>query len=88
MIWYSNLYMIPIELTPDQIATCTHQGDCTENVQATVAEIADQLSMVNPEDIADELQEFGAWSEDELSNHQDNLERLVWTAACDLSEES
>lgn len=35
---------------------------------------------------ASELAEYGAWDQDELSDHDANLARLVWSAANDLSE--
>ena len=33
------------------------------------------------------LSEYGAWDADELANHDDNLERIVWLAANDVAED-
>ena len=35
----------------------------------------------------DYLKGYGAWGDDELSDHTANLERLVWLAGCNLSED-
>jgi hypothetical protein len=36
--------------------------------------------------IVRELREYGAWDDDELKNREDNLQRLLWTTACDIRE--
>lgn len=42
---------------------------------------------LDPEKVRAELKEYGAWDSAELSNHADNIRRLVWIAAGDISEE-
>lgn len=32
------------------------------------------------------LYEHDCWSDDELKDHQENLKRILWIAACDLAE--
>jgi len=46
-----------------------------------------QLAKINPELLRAELKEYGAWSPEELADHEDNLDRLVWIAGCDIREE-
>jgi hypothetical protein len=48
--------------------------------------IANQLAALDPAIVASELKEFGAWDSTELSNHADNLMRLLWIACADLVE--
>lgn len=40
----------------------------------------------DPTDCADYLRGYGAWEDSELKDHESNLDRLVWIAACDLAE--
>lgn len=40
------------------------------------------------ESIRQELSEYGAWDNDEVCDNPQNMLRLVWLAACDISEQS
>jgi hypothetical protein len=40
----------------------------------------------DPEQAKAYLRPFGAWDEEELANHQQNLDRLVWIIGCELRE--
>jgi len=48
--------------------------------------VHDQLSQLAPKQVADRLKEYGAWSDEELANHDMNLTRLLWLACCDVAE--
>ncbi|MGO4441370.1 hypothetical protein [Rhizobium sp. RAF56] len=67
----------------DALLDCGAPGDASEAVGHVLAtfevsgEIADCRAMLRP---------YGAWEDAELSDHQTNLERLVWLAGCDLRE--
>lgn len=39
-----------------------------------------------PEDCRNMLRPYGAWEDDELQDHDENLRRLVWMTGCDLRE--
>lgn len=79
---YFNRFII--EMPEQAVRDCSHQGACDEDV----AYWADKLKIdVAPEAIRQELKEYGAWNEEELSNEQDNLERIIWIAAGDIQEE-
>jgi hypothetical protein len=41
---------------------------------------------MDPATLAAELREYGAWDDDELSEHDANLERILWLACGDISE--
>jgi hypothetical protein len=66
----------------------SHQGQCDEDISylLTVPYIKKQLEKIRPELIAECLKEYGAWDSQELSNHEDNLSRLLWIACGDLVE--
>ena len=75
--------------TLDDARYCAHHGDCTPEVQETVGLdwMASQLEKIDPDVLRSELSEYGAWGSDELVNHADNLERIVWLAANDVAED-
>lgn len=68
---------------------CAHQGECLPEVQETMGLdwMASQLAKVDPEDLRRDLAEHGAWDDEELADHDANLERLVWIAANDVAED-
>ena len=88
--WYDGSGRICLYFpTLDDAQYCAHQGDCLPEVQETMGMdwMAPQLAEVDPDDLRRHLAEYGAWDEDELSSHDDNLERLVWLAANDVAED-
>lgn len=88
MKYYSSMFMIPLNLTKAQAASASHQGECDADVEAlcNVPSVARQLAKIDPTTLAKELREYGAWDDVELADHQQNLRRFVWCAACDISE--
>lgn len=82
---YSSYFeRFEIELTEEQALTCAHQGDCYDDVLYTLKEL--NLD-IDPYDLKNELREYGAWDEQELSDHDMNLARIVWIAAGNIKEE-
>jgi hypothetical protein len=49
--------------------------------------IADQLAKIDQFVLSSELKEYGAWEGEELSDHGLNLQRILWLAACDITEQ-
>ena len=43
-----------------------------------------RLAKIDPAILRDELREYGAWDENELADHDQNLQRLLWLAAGDI----
>lgn len=80
--------MIHLSMTKAQAASASHQGQCDQDVDALcrVPAIARQLRKIDPATLAKELKEYGAWDSMELSDHEANLRRFVWIAACDIIE--
>ena len=79
-------YIDGIEMTKKQARAMTHPGPCDADVKegANIPSIKRQLAKIDPEQLRKELREYGAWDDEELSNHQDNLERILWIAAGDI----
>lgn len=72
------------DMTREQAAQCSHQGECIHDVEAVIPEL--DLSGIDPEELRIELSEYGAWDDEELSNHDENLNRWVWLCACDIMD--
>lgn len=67
-------------------------GDNSEAVAYWVDEVRKQVETDNfpnrptQESIVKELSEYGAWDDEELSDHEQNWHRLLWCAANDIAE--
>jgi hypothetical protein len=46
-----------------------------------------QLQKLDRALVASELREYGAWDSDELADHAQNLQRLLWIACGDIAEQ-
>ena len=88
MYWTESLGRIELQITKNQALTCSHAGQCVDDVEALMKtpSIARQLKKLDAAIVAACLKEYGAWNDQELSNHNDNLTRLLWCACCDISE--
>jgi hypothetical protein len=80
---------IELEMTMEDALSASHQGQCDDDVLALskVPRIAEQLARIDPELLRAELKEYGAWDSQELSDHDQNLQRILWLAAGDIREE-
>jgi hypothetical protein len=66
-----------------------HQGQCDDAItyiRRTEKRIEKQLQAIDPELLKSELTEYGAWDDDELADHDANLDRTLWLACGDLAE--
>ena len=88
--WFSSSGRLNLTFpTLEDAQCCAHQGDCLPEVQETIGLdwMASQLAKIDPDVLRAELDECGAWDDEELANHDDNLERIVWLASNDVAEE-
>ena len=71
------------QLPPECIADCSGSGDKTDNVKFWVEE----LNFDGPVELFKEyLDGFGAWDDEELKDHEENKQRVLWTWACNCDE--
>jgi len=79
---------VSISLTVAQIAACSHSGPCDDDVARVCAELGfgGIGASRTPDLIRRELNDYGAWDDSELLDDAANLRRIVWIAACDLSD--
>lgn len=90
MFWFtSSSGRIEFQMTLEQARSASHSGQCDEDVLALskVPAIAEQLAEIKPNVLAAELKEYGAWDAEELADHAQNLQRILWLAASDIREE-
>lgn len=89
--WYtSGSGQIEIEMTLEQARTASHPGPCDSDVSALSQdpEIKKQLDEIDPSQLYAELAEYGAWDEVELQDHAENLQRILWLAAGNITDEN
>jgi len=79
-----------IKMTLSQAEGGSHSGRCDDDVKALsdCPKIRRQINKISPADIAAELKEYGAWDETELQDHDANIQRILWIAAGNISEEN
>ena len=86
--WTDSYGRLELKLSLDQAAKGYHRGACDADIAALMEDqtVSSQLSKLDPEIVRDCLQEYGAWDQEELSNHKENLARLLWIACGDIQE--
>ena len=83
-------YIGELELPESVVDQCSHSGDCFPDIVECIKipMIENQLKALDPEKLAKELKEYGAWEPEQLAIHEDNLQRILWIAACNIDEEN
>ena len=86
MIWSSSSGRIELNIPKGLASIGYHSGACDSDIAELMEldSIKAQLSGIPPQVLSEELREFGAWDDLELSNHGDNLARILWIACGDL----
>lgn len=90
MYWSSSSGRIELMMTLRDARGASHQGQCDEDVKLLSEQprISRQLRKIKADELRAELKEYGAWDERELSDHDQNLQRILWLAAGDVLEEA
>ena len=78
-----------LNLAPDEVQAVSHQGDCHADAAyaVTLPYIVSQLDEIGADALRDELREYGAWDDEELSDDDANRIRIVWIAAGNIQED-
>jgi len=71
-----------IDLTQEDAETGSHSGSCDDDIAwlRTQTRVQEELDRIPADDLRAELKEYGAWSEEELADHENNLDRILWLA--------
>lgn len=64
-----------------------HRGNCDNDIETALPEFEEQFKTIDSADIRQELKEYGAWDEEELSDDYENKKRILWIAASNIVEE-
>lgn len=82
LTYYFNRFEVTLPL--QCVIDCSHQGKCDDDVKFWLKKLN---LVIFPDDLRKELKEYGAWDEIELSDHESNLNRILWITACNLKED-
>ena len=70
-------------LPQECIDDCSHSGQCIDDVQYWIKKLDFDF---DKEQGISYLKEYGTWDDQELDNHEDNKERVLWIACGDMSD--
>lgn len=86
--FYTSSGKIVLRLNLDDAKCGSHQGDCGDDIDnlRLVKYISRQLDKIDEQELISELNGYGAWSDEELSDHSRNLDRILWIACGDIVE--
>lgn len=89
MYYTSGSGRIELQITKNQAEIGSHSGSCDNDIAylRTLPAIKSQLDKIDAKILASELDEYGCWNTKELSNHDDNLTRILWIACGDILEQ-
>ena len=74
-----------LNITKAQVLSAYYSGGMDDIAAlAKVPGIARQLKKLGPDQVRAELAEYGAWNEEELQDHAENLQRVLWCGVCDI----
>ena len=87
--WTGDSGRIKLEFRPEDITHVCRSGANDDYVEDVVRlpRVRDQLMKLDSDSVRGILREYGAWDDDELRNHVQNLHRLVWIALWDCKDE-
>ena len=82
-------YIGEIELTKKQAEKGSHSGQCDNDIAELkqVPKIKKQLAVIDAIQLKNELKEYGAWDDEDLKDHEENLTRILWLACSNIVEE-
>ena len=88
MIYTTGSGKIEINITKKQALKGYHSGQCDEDIAELrqAPAIKRQLAKLDKAVLIDELRHWGAWDDEELQNHDENLDRFLWLACADIVE--
>ena len=88
MYWTDGSGRITLQITKAQALIGCHPGECDNDISALrkTPSIRRQLARLDPDHVSHALREYGAWSEEELNDHESNIARLLWIACGDITD--
>src|SRR6478736_4299547 len=82
-------YIGSIELPVEIVEMCPISGEADSAIafMRTLPEVISELSEIDPEKLRLELKEYGAWEPEDITNHNTNLDRILWLACGNIQDE-
>ena len=86
---WTSFNRFELNITKAQVLATWHPGAMDDDIAALakVPRIARQLKKLDPDQVRAELTGYGAWNDDDLQDHAQNLQRVLWLGVCDIWEE-
>lgn len=77
-----------LNITKAVAEECSKSGnnEYSVNYYMNLPKYRKQLLKLDKEQVKQELNDLGAWEDEELKNHEDNLQRLFWLACGNISD--
>lgn len=65
-------------------------GSADSAIEGIVSDVkvVPYLDNIDKDSLAKELYEYGAWSTEELKDHEENIKRILWIKVLDYNEEN
>jgi len=84
-VWSNGSGRIELVLLPEDAEIGYHSGMCDDDIAylRTLPYIAEQLAELDKHTVADEVAQWSDW---DVSDHDENLNRLLWIACGDVVE--
>ena len=88
MLYITGSGKIELQITKKQALKGYHSGQCDQDIAELrrIPAIKRQLAKIDKAVLIDELRHWGAWADEELQNHEENLDRFLWLACADIVE--
>jgi len=83
-MWWNGNYGIEFQMT---LVQAERASQCDDDVEYLVTgPLKGRLKKLKPDVLVKELHEYGAWDDEQLNDHAENLRRIVRIAAGDIVE--
>ena len=75
-----NYIMASLNITKAVANECSKSGNNENSVNyyINLPKYKKQLDKIDKEELKQELNDIGVWEDEELENHNDNLQRIFW----------
>lgn len=82
-------YIGSIELPIEIVNMCPKSGPADNAIteMLKLPEVVAEMKGIDKDKLKLELQEYGVWPDKELSNHEDNITRILWIACGNIQED-
>jgi len=86
--WTCGSGYIELAISRPDARSASHSGPCDDDVAELSRKpyIKRQLEACDAEKLVKTLSEYGAWDAEELADHDQNLQRILWLACGDIAD--